>query len=277
MAETKGTGIRAMRRLLEQAHLALPTFDSDRAANTFTTRLLLHHFLSEEDLNWLVAFDGFELNDNQKRGLIMLREIGAIDNSSYRQQAGVDTLTASQDLRAMRDMNLLKMLGKGSATYYVPGPLFKLRDGSSPGHMPVEDGISTTTPPPGLNTPPRGLNTPPPNLIPPPRGGMLSSAKAPQLPTTEQKRADLLQVLPTGLQERLGSVGKRTPNKALLELLITDICKTRPFTKEELALLFRKSEHYFRTEYINPMVTNGRLLYLHPEVLNHPEQAYVAP
>ncbi len=82
--------------------------------------------------------------------------------------------------------------------------------------------------------------------------------------------------LPTSLQERLLSVG-RMPNKALVELLIADICRTRPYTKEELALLFRKSEHYFRTEYINPMITGGGLLYLHPEVQNHPDQAYVAP
>ncbi len=122
LAETKGSGIRAMRRLLEQAHLAPPTFESDREKNIFTARLLLHHFLSEEDLQWLLAFDHFDLNDNQKRGLIMLRELGAIDNQSYRQQAGLDTLTASQDLRAMRDLDLLEMKGKGQR-YLLPYPI----------------------------------------------------------------------------------------------------------------------------------------------------------
>lgn len=51
LAETKGSGIRAMRRLMEQAHLVLPTFKSSREYNEFTVRMLLHHFLNEEDVN----------------------------------------------------------------------------------------------------------------------------------------------------------------------------------------------------------------------------------
>lgn len=53
LAETKGTGIRAMRRLMQQAELVPPTFESDRPRNVFTARLLLHHFLGEDDLAWL--------------------------------------------------------------------------------------------------------------------------------------------------------------------------------------------------------------------------------
>jgi ATP-dependent DNA helicase RecG len=283
LAETKGTGIRAMRRLLEEAHLAPPTFESDRVQDQFTARLLLHHFLSEEDLAWLKFFDNYELNDNQKRGLIMLREIGAIDNSSYRQQSGVDTLAASQELRTMRDARLLEMKGKGSATYYVPGSVFPMHVDSKRESGP-EDKLSlggankqplaTKTPPPGLKTPARGLKTPPRDLKAPPPG-----LKTPPRSTTtggELDREVLLEALDMGLRERLEKVGRRTADKAWIEDLVVDLCRDRPFRKEELALLFNKREHYFRTKYINRLVQLGRLKYLYPEVLNHPEQAYVA-
>lgn len=283
LAETKGTGIRAMRRLLEEAHLAPPTFESDRVQDQFTARLLLHYFLSEEDLAWLKFFDNYELNDNQKRGLIMLREIGAIDNSSYRQQSGVDTLAASQELRAMRDARLLEMKGKGSATYYVPGSVFPVHVDSKRESGP-EDKLSlggankqplaTKTPPPGLKTPAPSLKTPPRDLKAPPPG---LKTPAPSFSTGgELDREVLLEALGMGLRERLEKVGRRTADKAWIEDLVVDLCRDRPFRKEELALLFNKREHYFRTKYINRLVQLGRLRYLYPEVLNHPEQAYVA-
>lgn len=50
LAETKGSGIRTMRALMEKASMVPPTFESDHGANQFTMRLLLHHFLSEEKI-----------------------------------------------------------------------------------------------------------------------------------------------------------------------------------------------------------------------------------
>lgn len=63
LAETKGSGIRAMRRLMEKAHLVPPTFESSRDNNEFTSRLLLHHFLDANDLEWLRQFENFDLSD----------------------------------------------------------------------------------------------------------------------------------------------------------------------------------------------------------------------
>src|SRR5690606_14888870 len=82
LAETKGSGIRAVKRLLKAAQLAPPTFESDRIGNQFTAHLLLHHFLSEDDLNWLKDFESYQLNDEQKQALILVRELGAINNFS---------------------------------------------------------------------------------------------------------------------------------------------------------------------------------------------------
>ena len=129
LAETKGTGIKRMRNSMRAAHLALPTFDSNREENTFTTRLLLHHFLGSEDIAWLERFSDIHLNDHQKTALIFLREVGALDNMTYRQMSNCETLKASSELRAMRKSKLLERKGKGSATYYVAGPTFNARIG----------------------------------------------------------------------------------------------------------------------------------------------------
>ena len=44
LAETKGSGIRTMRNLMNRSGMAPPTFESNHGDNEFTTRLLLHHF-----------------------------------------------------------------------------------------------------------------------------------------------------------------------------------------------------------------------------------------
>ncbi len=129
LAETKGSGIRIMRKLMEDNGFAPPTFESDRENDLFIARLLLHHFLTPADINWLAGFTIDELNDAQKRSLIFVRETGAVDNQTYRQLNGVDTLGASTDLRYLRDVNLLEKKGKGSTTYYVPGEKMLGEDG----------------------------------------------------------------------------------------------------------------------------------------------------
>lgn len=133
---------------MESANLLPPTFESDHGRNTFTTRLLLHHFLGAEDLKWLSGFDAFGLSENQKRGLILVKEMGAVDNSTYRQTNNIETLRASAELRDLNKKDLLSPKGKGRATYYVPGK-------------------NLSTPPPDLSTPPKDLSAPPQDLSAP--------------------------------------------------------------------------------------------------------------
>ena len=85
LAEFKGTGIRTMRRLMKEAGLSMPTFESNRKGDTFTIRLLLHKFFSEEDMKWLGLFNANNLSENQKFALIFAREIGAVDTLTYSQ------------------------------------------------------------------------------------------------------------------------------------------------------------------------------------------------
>lgn len=119
-AETKGSGIRVMREMMERTGLSFPVFESDRGADTFTARYLFHHFLSAGDLAWLSSFKEFELSDDEAKALIFVRETGAIDNATYRDLCRVDTLASSAHLRRLRDFGLLEAKGSGPKTYYVP-------------------------------------------------------------------------------------------------------------------------------------------------------------
>jgi len=186
LAETKGTGIRTMRKLMEQANMVPPTFESDHSANLFTARLLLHHFLSEDDIIWLHNFQDFELNDAQKRALIFAREVGAIDNPSYRQLNGCDSLKASGELRNLRDLGILSQKGKGRATYYVPDlafynpemgriipdPVLSDKSGALPDNpKSLPDNPSTLVP--GTSAPVPGISTPVPALSAPVPEGLV--------------------------------------------------------------------------------------------------------
>lgn len=277
LAETKGTGIRAMRRLLEEAHLAPPTFESDRVQDQFTARLLLHHFLSEEDLAWLTSFSRFDLNDNQKRGLIMLRELRAIDNSSYRQQSGLDTLAASQELRAMRDAGLLEMKGKGSATYYVPGAKFKALEGMGPDEVSVQGTRMRVVkaPVPAAKAPGRGLNAPdgPANT---PADPAITPASGANTPVEDALiREGLLAELNEHDRAAVLGLKKRLPDNKPLTELIMRLCSVRPYSNQELAALLDREAKGLRRNLLKEMVNDGRLRYKYPDMISHPDQAYI--
>src|SRR5690606_30657406 len=115
LAETKGSGIRVMREMMEQSGLTSPTFESDRERDQFVVTLLFHHFLTPEDWAWLRHFQETELTDEDARALVFVREIGAITNADYRSiNSRTDVLHASQHLRRLRDRGLLAQKGKGS-------------------------------------------------------------------------------------------------------------------------------------------------------------------
>lgn len=119
LAETKGSGIGAMRKMMTKAGLIPPTFESDHVDNKFTIRLLLHHLLCEEDIVWLSNFEDYSLNNNQKLALIFTREVGAIDNITYRQLVNLKSRSAAFDLKALCNKGLPSMKGQGNKTYYV--------------------------------------------------------------------------------------------------------------------------------------------------------------
>ncbi|MCF1713175.1 putative DNA binding domain-containing protein [Flavihumibacter sp. RY-1] len=255
LAETKGSGIRTMRRLMERAGMAPPTFESDHGANKFTLRLLLHHFLSEEDLDWLNQFNSLNLNDNQKRALIFTREAGAVDNPTYRQLNGCDVFRSSGELRQLKELDLLEMKGKGRYTYLIAGSLM---------NQGLDIKTSLSGPPPAHSGPPPALSGPPSALSGPPQA------------SSEVTFDALLEEIPENLRNRIISLGKRISNPDVLKNIIIELCKFRPHSLEELSILLQRKDKYLLEEFIIPLRQEGLLKFTLPEMPNHPNQAYTA-
>lgn len=87
---------------MSQAKMMPPTFENDHGRNQFTARLLLHHFLGVEDIKWLALFDSYALNEDQKKALIFVKELGTIDNNGYRQLNTVDTLKSFSGFKGFK-------------------------------------------------------------------------------------------------------------------------------------------------------------------------------
>ena len=120
LAETKGTGIGAMRRLMKEAGLMPPTFESNHEANKFTARLLLHHFLSKENMEWLALYASFDLTNEQKLALVFVREVGAIDNATYRQlDSSITHARARLEIHKLCELGFIEKKGQGRNTYYI--------------------------------------------------------------------------------------------------------------------------------------------------------------
>jgi len=247
VAETKGSGIRTMRRLMEENGFSLPTFESNRGENFFASRFLLHHFLSEEDLVWLRRIP-HELTDGQRIALIFVREQGAVDNPTLRQLTGVEILAASQELRRLRDLDLVEQRGKGTATHYVPGPEFP----------PVSDRENASD---------HGEHGT--------LGAQHGTLEA-QHGTLEAQHGTLEQQIPAELSAKIGDLGKRPGDR--VRPVIQELCSWRDLSAAELAkILGRSDSKALKREHLRPMIEQGELEYTHPDMERHPDQAYRTP
>ncbi|MBS7787022.1 putative DNA binding domain-containing protein [Flavobacterium sp. CYK-55] len=275
LAETKGSGIRAMRRLMIDAKLAPPTFESSREDNEFIARLLLHHFLDEKDLVWLNRFNSFNLNDSQKQALIFVREVGAIDNLTYRQMSDCDALKATTDLRSLRKLNLLTLFGKGKATYYRPGeqlsdrmPSIELKEiNTEPNLISTEPNLISTEPK-FTSTEVLNLNVVDNEIVEISDEGLSTEAR-------EINRKTLLEELPFRLQGKIYHMRGRETTETI-ENIIIEICTIRPFKLAELGSILDKGDNYLSRKYLKPLIDKNRLRFLHSDMINHPNQAYLA-
>ena len=248
-AETKGTGIRVMRRLLKEAGLSAPLFASRRGADTFRGTFLFHHFLSDGDLQWLEQFKALELTDGQKMALLFVREQGAIDNAAFRDINVIDPLAASQQLAKLRQLGLLTQGGKGSATYYLPGPVFPTCH------------TTPTCEPDNLEAQPDNLEAQPDNL-------------EAQPDNLEAQPDNLFAGLPDQLAQMLPQLGQRPPSEQVRKLVLC-LCGHQAYTAEQLAaLLGGRNKKYLMSHYLMPMLNEGWIERRYPSVKNHPHQAY---
>ncbi|HEY1686486.1 MAG TPA: ATP-binding protein [Tepidisphaeraceae bacterium] len=249
-AETKGSGIRAMREAMNKQNLSPPTFESDREKDTFVVTFLFHHFLNPDDIQWLGHFSDLELTEDEQKALVFAREIGAINNAAYRDINRVETLVASGHLRKLRDHGLFEQKGRGSQTFYAPTERmlnpqkFKITTATSaPGQNPVPSEPTRLSPQDKAQ--PLGLG---PNL-----GG-----------------------LPKSLAEAIISLGQRAAPDDL-RAVVRQLCQWKPLTSEQLAGYLGRHQVYLTQTHLAPMIRDGELVYLYPDRPAHPQQAYTVP
>ncbi len=271
-AETKGSGIRAMRDAMRAAGLTPPLFESDRGQDLFVARYSFHHFLGPEDLAWLGEFRHLHLGDDDAKALVFVKEFRAIDNAAYRDLVAVDTLAASQALRRLRDAGLLEQKGRGSATYYVATPkLLPVSADAAAGGLPGS--------PSALPSKREPLSSKPGSL--PSMADALSSMPGP-LPgpgdlasQAEDARNDLLADIPGALAARIGALGRRSlPGD--VRAVVLALCTLRPWKAEDLAAVLRRNAEYVRQSHLRPLMKDGRLVQTYPTEPKHPQQAYRA-
>jgi len=251
IAETKGSGIRVMRELMQQSNLLSPKLDSSRQPDQFVATFLFHHFLGPEDIAWLGGLTSEKLSDEESRALVFVREMGAIDNATYREINAADTLDASTHLRRLRDLNLLEKKGSGSRTYYVPGEAFV------PG---LGAGAGQSHQVPAQSRQHEGQSR---------QAGGQSRQAEPRLVVPED--------LPPELSARLPNTGQR-PSRETLRTLIVDLCAVQPLTARNLAALLGRRDHKpLIRDHLSPLIDAGRLRYTIPTMSKHPNQAYAAP
>ena len=289
LAETKGTGIGAMRRLMKEAGLMPPTFESNHEANKFTARLLLHHFLSKENMEWLAQYAEFGLVNEQKLALVFVREVGAIDNATYRQlDSSITHARARLEIHKLCDLGFIEKKGQGRSTYYIrTSKVVSLGERLRPQDerlLPQHGTLGEKIPPQSKRIPPQhgtlgekippqhgtlGKKIPPQGEKIPPQHGTF------EIESQTKSRNELLRELPKGLQERVAKLGKWASREKVSQLLV-DLCAFKPYSYEELALIIQRAAKPMKDKYIKPLRLANKLFYWIPEMINHPLQKYVA-
>lgn len=285
LAETKGTGIGAMRRLMKEAGLMPPTFESNHEANKFTARLLLHHFLSKENVEWLAQYAEFGLVNEQKLALVFVREVGAIDNATYRQlDSSITHARARLEIHKLCDLGFLEKKGQGRNTYYIRtskvvslGERLRPQDEKIP---PQDERLLAKEQrlPPQHGT--LDQKIPLQGEMYHGKHGTLGEIYHGKHGTFEENRQPLnreglLNELPNELKGTIENVGKRILKEDLNKIIIA-LCSIRPYSIEELTVLLNRNPKSFKNFNIKALLESKRLFYWIPEMIRHPQQKYIA-
>jgi ATP-dependent DNA helicase RecG len=256
-AETKGSGIRVMRELMDERNLSMPLLQSDRTGNSFLVMLLFHHFLSQEDLDWLKWFEHDSLNDGEMKAMISAREVGAIDNSTYRDiNRGSDTLSASKHLRKLCDCGLLEKRGQGPATYYIP------TDRALEKWPPNLANDSKTHEVAGKSTKLEAKTT-------------KLDDKTTKLEGKTTSQDEELPMLPTEIRRLIDSLGGKGNLSTAFDAVVA-LLKWKELSVKEIASYIDRTPSHVRREYIAPLVQADLIRPTIPGNPTDPRQTYRA-
>ena len=258
LAETKGSGIRSMRGHMKKAGMMPPTFESNRSANQFTARLLLHHLLDHETIQWLAPYADYSLNNEQRLALVFVREVGAIDNITYRQlNSNMNNQKASFDLHDLCTKGLLEQKGQSKSTYYIAGEKFvnSRADGENSRAIGENSRVG------GENNNAIGENN---NVI-----GENNNVIEENNNVIEENN----NALPADLLEKCKNLKKWEPSEKMKDLII-ELCAYTPLSINDIANIIRRKPFSVWYLYIKPLIESGKLFYTIPEMIKHPNQKY---
>ncbi|MBV3405583.1 hypothetical protein KSW86_10630 [Prevotella copri] len=255
-------------------------------------------------MEWLAQYAEFGLVNEQKLALVFVREVGAIDNATYRQlDSSITHARARLEIHKLCDLGFIEKKGQGRNTYYIRtskvvslGERLRPQDERLlPQHgtlgerlLPQHGTLGEKIPPQhgtlGEKIPPQhgtlGEKIPPQHGTLgekiPPQGKMYHGKHGTfEIESQPKSRNELLRELPKGLQERVAKLGKRASREKVSQLLV-DLCAFKPYSYEELALIIQRAAKPMKDKYLKPLRLANKLFYWIPEMINHPLQKYVA-
>ena len=189
-----------------------------------------------------------------------MREVGAIDNATYRQlDSSITHARARLEIHKLCDLGFIEKKGQGRSTYYIrTSKVVSLGERLRPQDE---------------------------RLLP--QHGTLGERYQGEdernqayLGTFEEECMlkpceELVRELPNELQERVNNIGNRASRETVCQLLI-DLCAFKPYSYEELASILQRSPKALKDKYLKPLRLANWLFYWIPEMINHPLQKYVA-
>ena len=229
----------------------------------------------------MAQYAEFGLVNELKLALVFVREVGAIDNAMYRQlDSSITHARARLEIHKLCDLGFLEKKGQGRNTYYIrTSKVVSLRERLRPQNerlLPQDEKI-----------PPQGER-----LLP--QHGILGEryqGENERYQAFEERyqgevgtfgeryqgvnREELLLLLPDDIKKRIDEVGKRVP-KDVLNKLVVDMCSIIPLSMDDLSVLLHRNSKSFKNKNIKVLLENNQLFYWIPEMINHPQQKYVA-
>ncbi len=212
--------------------------------------------------------------NEQKLALVFVREVGVIDNATYRQlDSSITHARARLEIHKLCDLGFIEKKGQGRNTYYI--------------RTSKVVSLGERIPPQDEKIPPQSERLPPQDERLLPLHGILGERYQGEdernqayLGTFEEECMlkpceELVRELPNELQERVNNIGNRASRETVCQLLI-DLCAFKPYSYEELASILQRSPKALKDKYLKPLRLANKLFYWIPEMINHPLQKYVA-
>ena len=81
--------------------------------------------------------------------------------------------------------------------------------------------------------------------------------------------------IPLEILNEISALKQREHKVEKIKGIIKKLCIIKSMNSHEIAELFGKREDYIKRKFLGLMIAKKELKYLHPEMINHPEQAYL--